>query len=333
MISVAIVGSGFMGENHARAVSEHPSFTLNYVVDVDRARAETVATSFRAEPSLDHEAIAEEVDAAIVATPPPTHFDIAMDFLETGVHLLLEKPITDRLADSKRLVARAEKADVVDAVGFILRYDPPHTTVRSRIARGDLGDIVGARVKRAISTDPAADRSAQLHGHPVLYMNIHDIDLLHYSLDADVETVTAFERRGKLDDAGMNIPDATQALLRFETGTIAVLEGYGLLPGDHPDNIEASFELTGTDGVASVQTPGDAVNIHADRYERPDTRFWPVSNERLQGTVRMQLDHFAAAITKGAAMPATIEDGYRAHVVADAVQQSIAKGGSISVEY
>lgn len=333
MISVAVVGTGFMGANHARAVSEHSAFDLSYAIDIDRERAERVAEKIGTTPVDDYRHVIDEVDAMIVATPPPTHFDLAADVLEAGIHLLLEKPITDNLADSKALAEMAASADVIDAVGFILRYDPPHATVRSRVDDDDLGEIVGARVKRAISTDPAGDRMAQLHGHPVLYMNIHDIDLLHYCLDADVKSVTAIERRGALAEAGMDIPDATQALLTFENGTIAVLEGYGVLPGDYPDNIAASFELTGTDGVASVRTPGNTVSIHAGRHERPDTRFWPVTNGRLQGTVRTQLDHFERAINRGTRMPATMVDGYRAHVVADAVQRSIAEGESVPVEY
>lgn len=331
MISVAVIGTGFMGENHAHAVSEHPETSLEYAVDVDQARAEEVAETYGAVPATDHERVLDVVDAAIVATPPPTHADLAEDVLKAGVHLLLEKPIAERLEDAERVAGAAAGADVIDAVGFILRFDPPHVTVRSRIESGDLGDVAGARVKRAISTDPEGGSMARLHGHPVIYMNIHDIDVLHYCLDADVERVIAVERRGELTDEG--IPDATQALLTFENGVIAVLEGYSILPGNHPDNIVASLEIMGTDGTASIKTPGNAVSVQTERYERPDTRFWPVVDGRMQGTVRMQLDQFAAAINGRADMPARIEDGYRAHVVADAIQRSIESGQAEPVEY
>lgn len=331
MTSVAVIGTGFMGENHARGVSEHPMLSLEYVVDIDRERAEEMAQRYGGTPVTDRERALEKVDGAIVATPPPTHADIAEDVLGAGVHLLLEKPIAERLDAADQLVESAARADVVTGVGFILRYDPPHATIRLRVENGDLGQIAGARVKRSIPVDPEGESTAQLHGHPVLYMNVHDIDMLHYCLDADVEHVTAVECRR--DDADTDIPDATQALLTYDSGATAVLEGYSVLPGNHPDEITASFELTGTEGVASVTTPGDTVALHTDRYERPDTRFWPVVNGRMQGTVRMQLDRFADAINGRAEMVATMEDGYRAHVVADAIRRSIERDERVSVEY
>jgi predicted dehydrogenase len=143
--------------------------------------------------------------------------------------------------------------------------------------------------------------------------------------------VTAVERRGELAD--VDVPDAMHATLTFADGTVATLTGYGILPESTPGGIEAEFELVGTAGTATVDTPGTTLSItDADGYDRPDVRHWPVVNDRMDGAVRRQIDAFAAAIADDGRLLASLRDGARAQAVADAIHDAAGTSGSVDVD-
>jgi predicted dehydrogenase len=329
VVSVTVLGCGFMGENHVRAVSEHPTLVLESVVDIDRDRAAEVATEYGANRAFtDYETALDEAEAVIVATPESLHAEQARAALDRDCHLLLEKPLTVELSEAWDLADRATATDVTTGVSFILRYDPGYSGAREAVAEGEIGDPVSVRAKRGVTIEES--RRIGGRGHPVYYMNIHDIDAMRWCLDSDVERVRAVERRGELDD--VDVPDAMQALFEFENGAIGVLEGYGTLPADTPGQIDAGLDLVGTSGRASVDTPGSTLTVHSNHFDRPDTRHWPVVNGRMDGAVRRQVDQFAAAIDDGGDMLATFEDGARAQTAAAAMKEAAETGESQSVE-
>jgi predicted dehydrogenase len=329
-VSVAVIGVGSMGANHAHAIANHPALDLDIVVDMDADRATQVADRYGATRTLDdHCGALRTTDAVVIATPEQAHAQLAHDVLDSGAHLLLEKPVTqpDALAEARALAKRTSSSDFVTAVSFILRYEPAYASARAAAQRGELGRIVAARAMRGIPTSNS--RTAGDHSHPLFYMNIHDIDALMWCIDSDVREVTGVERREALADVG--IPDAIQVLLRFDDDTVATLEGYGVLPEDVPGGIDAEFRLVGTNGTCSIDVPGDELVVHGDSYDRPDTRYWPVVNDRMDGAVRRQIDRFAAAIVGEAEVLATVDDGVRAQTVAEAVRTSLAEDRTVGL--
>lgn len=329
MTRVALIGVGAMGQNHAMAVRDHPTLVLDSVVDIDADRANDVADRFGANRSgTEVEPALKRADAAIVATSTHAHMEPADKALDADVHLLLEKPVAPDLETARTFADRCAETELITAVSFILRYESAYTTVRDAARAGELGEVVAARAKRAIPTSNS--RTSGSGGHPLFYMNIHDVDAMLSTVDDRVVEVTGYERRGVLSD--VDVPDAHQVLLRFESGTIAVLEGYSVLPEDVPGGIIAEFELVGTDGTASITVPSDEVELHTDGFDRPDTRYWPVVNDRMDGAVRRQIDHFADAIADEAQVLATVEDGVRAQVVAEAARRAIEGDRPVSLE-
>lgn len=198
MITVTVIGGGFMGKNHARAVADHPLLALDSIVDVDADRASKIAETFDANTSLtDYEEALDRVDAAIIATPESAHAEQANAALDRGIHLLLEKPITESLKKARALADRSADADVVTGVSFVLRYDPGYAHAHQAVIDGDIGDLVAARVKRGITVEES--RRIGTRGHPLYYMNVHDIDALLWCVDSPVEEVRAVERRAPGD--------------------------------------------------------------------------------------------------------------------------------------
>lgn len=327
MTRVAIVGVGNMGRNHAHAVSDHPTLVLDSVVDVDADNAAEVAETYGANRSeTDAEPAFERADAAIVATPSHAHLEPAEKALDAGLHLLLEKPVSRDIDAARTFANRCYKTDLVTGVSFILRYESAYATVREAARDGDIGDVVAGRAKRTIPMSNS--RKAGPGDHPLFYMNIHDVDALLSAVEERVDEVTGYERRGELTD--IDIPDAHQVLLRFKDGTIATLEGYGVLPEEVPGDIAAEFELVGTDGTALVTLPSEEVELYADGYDRPDLHYWPVVNNRMDGAVRRQIGQFADAVAGKGEILATITDGVRAQTVAETARRAIEGNRPIS---
>lgn len=331
MIDVAVVGCGFMGRNHAHAVSDHPTLRLSSVVDLERERVDTVAEEYGATNAYtDFERAVEEVDAVVVATPERVHASQARAVMDHDRHLLLEKPVTTDTKDAWDLAERAAASDATCGVSFVLRYDPGYACVRSAVVDEQLGEPVSVRAKRGL-TSSESERIGQ-RGHPLYYMNIHDIDAMRWCLDSEVSHVSAIERVGELSH--LDIPDAMCAMLTFENGAVGTLTGHGILPDDTPGGISADFELVGTDGTASVDTPGTTLTLNTeDGYSRPDIRHWPVVNDRMAGAVRRQMDRFADAIAGRDDLLASLTDGVYAQCVADAIRDAAEHGEPRSVAY
>ncbi len=108
MLRIGVIGSGSMGKNHVRVCSENENIKLVGVVDKDKKLAENIAKNFEIESFFDYKEILKEIDAAIIATPTITHYKIAMDLLNNGKHVLVEKPICDNIEKAKELVKKAE---------------------------------------------------------------------------------------------------------------------------------------------------------------------------------------------------------------------------------
>ncbi len=116
-----VVGVGYMGSIHARALARLG--VLEGVYDLDKKRAEEVARKYgaRAFGSLDE--MLERIDFAVCATPTETHLEVGKRILEAGVHLLMEKPLADTLEASEVLVSEAEKRGLALGVGYIERFN------------------------------------------------------------------------------------------------------------------------------------------------------------------------------------------------------------------
>lgn len=330
MIDVAVVGCGFMGRNHAQAVADHPTLDLASVVDLDPDVATSVAAEFGAAGALtDFERAVADADAVVVATPEPAHADQAATVLNNDRHLLLEKPVTVDTDEAWALADRAEGHDAVTGVSFVLRYDPGYAGLREAVTSGGVGDPVSVRAKRGITR--AESERIGARGHPLYYMNVHDIDAMRWAVGSEVAEVTAVEHRGELDDVG--VPDAMHATLAFEDGTVGTLAGYGILPDDTPGGISASLELVGTTGTATVDSPGTTLTVNGSRgYDRPDVRHWPVVNGRMDGAVRRQIDFFADAIAGDGDLLASIRDGAHAQAIADAIRAAAEDGSAHAVK-
>jgi predicted dehydrogenase/nucleoside-diphosphate-sugar epimerase len=149
-LRAGVVGAGMISEHHIGALQDLPGVELVGVFDADsaraRARAETAGT-------VAYDSLAALIDAGAnvihVLTPPASHADVAIEALDRGAHVLIEKPVADSADEARRIGERAEAAGLVATVGHSLLFDPQMHAALAQVRAGALGDVVGVDVFRS----------------------------------------------------------------------------------------------------------------------------------------------------------------------------------------
>jgi len=176
-LRTAVVGVGHFGQHHAGKYARLAGSQLVAVADRDPARAASVAALHGVEAVSDHRLLLGKVDAVSIATPPASHFAVARDFLEHGAHVLVEKPITETLADAGELIRLAAERGRVLQVGHIERF--------SAVGR-QLCEIIDRplfiQAQRVGSFKPRGEAVSA-----VLDLMIHDLDLILSLVNAPIE--------------------------------------------------------------------------------------------------------------------------------------------------
>ncbi|MDO9529266.1 MAG: Gfo/Idh/MocA family oxidoreductase, partial [Syntrophales bacterium] len=123
-IRVGVVGIGHLGNYHLQKYHKLPESEIVGVADVVKERAQSAAKEYGCEALYDHRDLIGKVDAVSVAVPTVLHHKVATDFLESGIDVLLEKPITETLEEADELISIANKNGVMLQIGFVERFNP-----------------------------------------------------------------------------------------------------------------------------------------------------------------------------------------------------------------
>ncbi len=202
-VRVAVIGAGVFGGFHAAKYAGNPDVELIAVVDVDRAKAEAIAARHDVAASTDLDAILGQVDAVSITAPAGTHYRIARQALEAGVHCLVEKPLALRSDHAADLVRLARAKGLVLQVGHQERYVFSQFGVLSRDEKP-----VYVECRRA---GPFSGRCMDVS--VVMDLMIHDLDLVHQVLPGAIRSTTA-----DAEFVHGDLADEVTADLSFESG-------------------------------------------------------------------------------------------------------------------
>jgi predicted dehydrogenase len=184
-IEVGVIGAGRMGQNHCRVFSTLRQVDLVGVCDPLEAHGRRVARQYETEyyDSLDR--MLDRVQAVSIAVPTPAHFDLALHCISRGVHVFVEKPITETLEQAIALVDAAERSKLVVQVGHIERFNPAYRELKNLI------ESIGALVIdiRRLSAYQGSNTDVDV----VLDLMVHDTDL---ALDLTAQRPTAISGYG-----------------------------------------------------------------------------------------------------------------------------------------
>lgn len=207
-LRVAVVGVGHLGQHHARVMAGLPGVSLVGVVDTDQTRAAEVAARAGTESIADVASLVGRVDAVSIAVPTEAHAAVALPLIAAGVHVLVEKPLTRSLEEADRLMAAADAAGVVLAVGHIEHFNPAVQAARPHIHQPRFIEVhrLGTFPERSLDIDVVFD------------LMIHDLGLVLELVASDVVGIEA-----------VGVPvltpriDIANARLKFANGCIANL--------------------------------------------------------------------------------------------------------------
>lgn len=205
-IRAAVVGLGYFGNFHTRHYSEHPDADLVAVVDIDKERREEIAGQYGGEPIADYMDIVGKVDVASITVPTSMHAEVATKLLEAGIHVLVEKPITDSVESAQALVDLAKKKNLVLQVGHIERFSAAFRELSQRVKT--------PLYIEANRISPFKPRATDVD--VVLDLMIHDIDLILGLVGSPVLSVSA------VGAPVLNrTEDIANARIEFENGAVA----------------------------------------------------------------------------------------------------------------
>jgi predicted dehydrogenase len=205
-IRAAVIGVGYLGRFHAQKYAQLEACELVAVVDGREEVRNSVAAEVKSRAVADYRELLGNVDAVSVVTPTPAHFAIADAFLETGAHVLVEKPITETPEQARALIARAREKHRILQVGHLERFNAAILAAEPHLST--------PRFIECQRLAPYKERGTDVN--VVLDLMIHDIDLVQSLAGSDIVSIDAIGTpvfSGEIDIAN--------ARIRFANGCVA----------------------------------------------------------------------------------------------------------------
>ncbi|MGA1812185.1 Gfo/Idh/MocA family oxidoreductase [Frondihabitans sp. 4ASC-45] len=310
-LRVAVVGAGAMGADHVRRITTRISGAeVTAIVDPDTGRATAAAELAPGSvtfASFEEALEAVELDAVIIATPGFLHEPVILPALDAGLAILSEKPLSDTVESSLRIVEAEQKlARPHIQVGFMRRFDAGYLQLRELVERGDNGALLALHcAHRNPSTPPNYSESALITDSV-----IHEIDIVPFLTGEPIVSVEVKKpRRNSLAPDGLVEPQ----FVLFETasGTLAIVEISVNIQFGYQVTTDAVFES----GVASI---GRAETIQIASAGQIGQSVTPSFKERFGLAYDTEIQRWVDAAHRGEIDGPSAWDGYLASVVADA---------------
>ena len=334
-IAIGVIGAGLIGRKHLRKLAERTDYDLVGIADVnvDRVSAEHPETRVFA----DYRQLLDEarLEAVIIASPNQLHAENGIECARRGIHILIEKPVTDTLATAATLMAEVRKGGIKSLVGHHRRHHLQVTTLKAQLREGRIGNVVG--VSAIWATHKPADYfkmapwRTQAGGGPILINLIHEIDFLRFT----VGEIVAVEAIASNRVRGFAVEDSAAALIEFDNGALGTFfvsdsavspwtseQGLGEAP-EFPFSGESSYRFIGRRGA--LEFPGLVYWTQAN-----DAQDWnkPIQAQRIHASTIdpyvAQLDHFRDIIRGTAPSLQTVEDGARTLIATLAIAEAAA---------
>jgi 2-alkyl-3-oxoalkanoate reductase len=215
-----MVGAGHICEFHVAAVQALPEVELVGITDLDSARAGEAAREWDTRAFESLEALVDAGANVIhVLTPPSAHAKVALEALERGCHVLVEKPITESVEDARRIGALASEKGLVASVDHSLLYDPQVLRLLEQVRAGAIGDVVGVDIFQSSEYPPYEGGPLPPHlrnaAYPWRDVAVHCLYLIQ-TLLGPIEDIDA-EWRSLGGDPNLAF-DEWRALVRSERG-------------------------------------------------------------------------------------------------------------------
>jgi predicted dehydrogenase len=325
MLNFGIVGFGLHAVRRLM-----PGFALSKNCRVtalsrrDIRKAEASAKEFNipnAFSSVEELCASPQVNAVLVTTPNSCHLSDVMTALQSGKHVLCEKPLAMDARECRQMVEAAQKAGLILGVAHVFRFNDSVINIRKRIASGEVGKPVFARSEFSFLANPDHPRTwlydrSVAGGGPIFDIGVHCIDTLRYVLQDEVVNISASSGS---DHRSGDVEVVAALQLEFSRGTL------GSVFVSYRADYRTPLEIIGNSAVLSAE---DALNVEVPvliELHRDGALLdsMTVSNDHAYAK---QVDEFASAVEGKLKFRAPAEEGWQNQEILDAAYRSIASG-------
>ncbi len=292
-LRVGVIGVGAMGQAHARIFSELPNTVLVGVTDRNPAKAEAVAERTR---SRAFGSLADLLDAGVqamsIAVPTDFHADVALQCIDAGCSVLVEKPIAGDVDEAKAIINAARRRGAVLMVGHVERFNPAAVALKEAVASERLISIHITRV------GPFPPRMSKIG--VVIDLAVHDIDLVRWLTGEEITELRALTRSIKAERE-----DVALLQMRTTSGILSQINTNWLTPF-RVRTIQATTE--------NGYFVADLITRQVSEYRdyRPDGSY--MARQHLVSGVeplRIELEHFVDSVLNARQPDVTGEEGLR----------------------
>lgn len=329
-LRIAVIGAGHWGPNHARNFESMSKTELVAVVDTKAERLQKIVERYPQIQAVDdyHKLFDMNLDGVVVVTPPSTHYEIALDCLEHGLNVFVEKPLTLNSQDSEHLVKVAEARNLVLMVGHIYEYNVAIQYIKELIQQGELGDIY------YIDAIRASLGLFQPNANVLWDLAPHDFSLILYLLEDFPSSLSANGGSYVLNYLGIH--DLAYIHLKFPNGTVANARVSWLDP-----NKTRRFTIVGSKkmlvyddvGLEKVKLFDKGVDIFpdTDNYGTFQAQYRAgnaiIPHFQWEEPLRLECEHFVECIIEGKQPISDGQSGLRVVKLLEAADYSLHNDG------
>ncbi len=308
-LRTAVIGVGYLGRFHAQKYRDIPGSELVAVADKDPVAAQQVASELGVVAVADYKDLLGRVDAVSIVVPTPLHFGMAEVFLDQGIHVLVEKPITETIEQAQRLIDLARLRKCVLQVGHLERFNPA--------IQAAAGLITTPRFIESHRLAPFKQRGTDVS--VVLDLMIHDIDLIQELVGKPIASIDAVGAQVFSQDI-----DIANARIRFEGGCVVNTTASRVSLKQ-----ERKMRIFQDDAYLSIDLQQKLLSVVSKKQPGPvDSPSQVAINEQSfeQGdALRSEIEAFLNSVRTGSAPVVSGEDGLRALATAIQITELLAQ--------
>ncbi|MBU1632508.1 MAG: Gfo/Idh/MocA family oxidoreductase [Nanoarchaeota archaeon] len=255
MLNVAVIGLGNMGKHHVRTYSEINKVKLVAVCDEDEERGKEVAIKYGCKFFKDYNEMFEneEIDLVSVVVPTKFHKDVALNVIERGINILIEKPIADTIESANIIINKSKEKNIKLAIGHIERFNPAVKRLKEIINEGRLGQITSI-IARRVGLFPPQIKDANV----VIDLAVHDIDIMNYLMEMQPSEIEANAGKALINQR----EDHAEIFLKYKNAT-----GFIQVNWITPIKIR-TLSVTGTKGYAEMDYISQQLIMYESNYKK-----------------------------------------------------------------
>ena len=329
-VTLAVAGVGGWGKNLARNYAQIPNARLKYLCDLNQGKLDRLKIQFRPEivtTDFDELLTDPELEAIVIATNGPSHYELCKKTLLAGKDAYVEKPFVLSVKEAEELVVLAEKLDRILMVGHLLEYHPVVTTLKTMVESGELGEIRYIYTQRLNLGTVRADENALWNFAP------HDISVILYLLGRNPTDVSAWGQCYLQKD----VEDVVFMLLNFGDKALGHVHVSWLDPGKtRRITIVGSKRMAVFDDLEpneklKIYDKGAEINSDYDSFaEYIGLRFGDITIPHIKAIepLRTECEHFLSCVRSRNTPVSDGEDGLRVVRVLEAASRSLGNCGT-----